>query len=438
MSLKKSLSALVASSLALAAASCAGPQQSFVPDQASGDVSALSAKTVIPSNLKNGEAIPGEFIVKYKKGVARKNSAGSSVLKEIGGTSTGMQLVKMPVAKNGVDSMKAIKADSSIEWVEPNRIIKLDLPKVSVSGTVDSVFKGAALFNDPMLDKQYSHKITNAYEAWSSLKAKKVKVNEVVVAIVDTGVYAAHPDLKDRIVEGYSAYPGERWDDDQQGHGTHCAGIAAAIQDNNEGVAGVATNAKIQPVKVLNDQGSGTYAAVADGIAWAGSHGAKVLSMSLGGPSTSQAMEDAIKVALQNDVIVIAASGNSGPSAGLSYPAGIKGVMAVGATDSKDAIASFSQVGTHISVAAPGVGILSTFPLHSNGIGQQNYGSISGTSMACPYVSGLATLLRGVHPEFTAQQVRDRIEKTSDDKGAAGFDKVFGNGRVNVAKALAN
>lgn len=436
MSLKKSLSALVASSLALAAASCAGPQQSFVPDETSGDVNALAAKIVIPANLKNGEAIPGEFIVKYKKGAVRKNSAGSTVLKEIGGNKTGMQLVKMPVAKNGVDSMKAIQADSSIEWVEPNRVIRLDLPKVSVSGTVDSVVKGETLFNDPMLDKQYSHKITNAYDGWASLKGKKV--NEVIVAIVDTGVYGAHPDLKNRIVEGYSAYPGERWDDDMQGHGTHCAGIAAAIQDNNEGVAGLAINAKIQPVKVLNNQGSGTYAAVADGIAWAGSHGAKVLSMSLGGPSTSQALEDAIKLALQNDAVVVAASGNSGPNAGLSYPAGIKGVMAVGATDSKDAIANFSQVGQHISVAAPGVNILSTFPLHDNGIGQQNYGSISGTSMACPYVSGLATLLRGVHPEFTAQQVRERIEKTSDDKGAAGFDKVFGNGRVNVAKALAN
>lgn len=434
MNLKKSLSLVLVSAFGLSVTAC-GPQNNFIPEPGvnGDDVTAQASKKADPyASLKSGDVIPGEFIVKYKKGVAKKNSLGGEVLKEIGGSKTGMQLVK--ISAESKNALSTFKNDSSVEWAEPNRVIKLELPKVS--GTVDSVLKGDQLFNDPMLAQQYSHKITSAYEGWASLKGKKVET--VTVAIVDTGVYTAHPDLKDRIVEGYSAYPGEKWEDDQQGHGTHCAGIAAAIQDNKEGVAGLATNAKIQPVKVLNDQGSGTYAAVADGIAWAGTHGAKVLSMSLGGPSSSQAIEDAVKVALANDVVVVAAMGNSGPNAGPSYPAAVKGVMGVAATDSKDAIASFSQTGTHNSVAAPGVNILSTFPAHPNGIGQQNYGSISGTSMACPYVSGLATLLRGLHPEFTAQQVRERIEKTADDKGAAGYDKVFGNGRVNVAKALAN
>ena len=436
MNLKKSLSILLTSSFGLSLAACSGPQQNYIPDSgmSSDQTEVLAAKKyTVPSNLKNGEAIPGEFIIKYKSGVAKKNSLGGEVLKEIGGSKTGMQLVR--VSTESKNTMTALKADSSIEWVEPNRIMKLDI--IKSSGTIDSVMKGDALFNDPMIEKQYSHKITEADKAWSALLKGK-KLETVVVAVVDTGVDVKHPDLKDITIPGYSAYPGEEPGEDEQGHGTHCAGIVGAIQNNKEGVAGVAGNVRIQPVKVLNNSGSGTYAAVADGISWAGQNGAKVLSMSLGGPSSSQAISDAVELAMKNGAIVIAAMGNSGPTAGPSFPAAVKGVLGVGATDSADKIANFSQTGTHNSVAAPGVNILSTFPQYANGIGQMNYGSISGTSMACPYVAGLAGMIRGLHPEFTAAQVRDRLEKTADDKGAAGYDKVFGFGRVNVAKALAN
>ena len=369
-------------------------------------------------------------------------NASNTVLNSIGGKkvkdiqNTGMQLIKvdgMRAAGGTDDVLTTLKKNPSVEWVEANRIIKV--PQVIKDLWNKLTGKTDAFPNDPQFADQYSHQITHAQDGWKVLETAAKA--DITLAIVDTGVDKTHPDLKNRMVEGYSAYPGEDAGVDKQGHGTHCAGIAAAITNNAVGVAGVASTApiKIQPVKVLNNQGSGTYAAVADGIAWAASHGAKVLSMSLGGPSSSQAITDAVNLAIKNNVVVVAAMGNDGNS-NVSYPAGIKGVMAVGATDSSDKIAGFSQFGPHISVSAPGVKILSTFPQYANGIGQTNYGKISGTSMACPYVSGLAALVRSVNPGLSAADTRTRIEKSADDLGPSGFDDKFGFGRVNVAKAL--
>lgn len=430
--LKKSLSLLTAVAFAASVAACSTPSQTtdLAVDQG---VDALAAK----KTAQEAEVIPGEYIVKFKNTNAVKalNSIGMKQVKELGGTNkSGMHLMKFDgPATNGTDQLAKLKSNPNVVWAEPNRIMKIELPGF-LQSIIDKLTGGSKIaLNDPMLKDQYSHKITQAHEAWALIKNNP----EITIAIVDTGVDKTHPDLKDRMVAGYSAYPGQDAGVDKQGHGTHCAGIAAATPNNSIGVSGVALgNVKIQPVKVLGDNGSGSYAAVADGIAWAATHGAKVLSMSLGGPSSSQAIDDAVQLALKNDAIVVAATGNSGPQAGCSYPACTPGVTPVGATDSSDKIANFSQIGKHVSVTAPGVNILSTFPLYQNGIGQKEYGKISGTSMACPYVSGVATLLRALKPSLKAAEVRSIIEKTADDKGAAGFDTIFGNGRVNVLKAV--
>jgi len=133
--------------------------------------------------------------------------------------------------------------------------------------------------------------------------------------------------------------------------------------------------------------------------------------------------------------MLIAAMGNDGNSS-ISYPAGVPGVMAVGATDSNDKIARFSQYGKHNSVAAPGVNILSTFPTYQTDMPGISYGSISGTSMATPAVSGLAALVRSKYPQLNSAQVKAHIEATADDLGTPGFDVYYGHGRINVFKAL--
>jgi len=399
--LKKSLSLLTAVAFAASVAACSTPSQTT--ELVDPSVEALAAK----KPAQEADIIPGEYIVKFKNTNAVKalNSIGMKQVKELGGTNkSGMHLMKFDgPATNGTDQLAKLKSNPNVVWAEPNRIMKIELPGF-LQSIIDKLTGGSKIvLNDPMLKDQYSHKITQAHEAWALVKNNP----EITIAIVDTGVDKTHPDLKDRMVAGYSAYPGQDAGVDKQGHGTHCAGIAAAVPNNGVGVSGVALgNVKIQPVKVLGDNGSGSYAAVADGIAWAATHGAKVLSMSLGGPSSSQAIDDAVQLALKNDAIVVAATGNSGPQAGCSYPACTPGVTPVGATDSSDKIANFSQIGKHVSVTAPGVNILSTFPLYQNGIGQKEYGKISGTSMACPYVSGVATLLRALKPSLKGPEVR--------------------------------
>ncbi|MBC7475861.1 MAG: S8 family serine peptidase [Candidatus Sericytochromatia bacterium] len=432
MNLKKSLTLLALGAFSASVAACSTPAtQNLDSNSSDPNISALSVDKY--SGLKSGDVIPGEFIVKFKKGSKQTNAFGNSTVKPLGGNTSDIVLVT-----SSTPNSNAISSNANVLWSEPNRVIRT--PKTFDARPADPIESAIRADldtpNDPMFGQQYAHKISNSIAGWAAAKGK---VQDTIIAVTDTGADVTHPDLKDKAVAGYSAYPGDPETKDLQGHGTHCFGIAAAMGNNAIGVAGVAMfpNIRVQPVKVLNSQGSGTYAAVADGMLWAATHGAKVISMSLGGPSSSKAMEDAVATAVKNDVLVIVAMGNAGTD-DMSYPAGIIGVMAVGATDSADKIAGFSQFGKHISVAAPGVNILSTFPQYKNGIGQMNYGSISGTSMATPFVAGLAGLIRSTNPSLTAAQTRSIIEKSADDLGDKGFDVHYGWGRVNVGKALSS
>jgi subtilisin family serine protease len=248
-----------------------------------------------------------------------------------------------------------------------------------------------------------------------------------------------HPDLAANLVQGYSVLPGSGPEDDH-GHGTHVAGIIAAVGHNNQGIAGVAPHCKIMPVKVLNHEGKGDTGDIVAGLLWAVNNGAKVVNMSLGGTGGSRALMDAVAYAQSKDVLVVAAMGNDGANA-QEYPAGYPGVVAVGASDSTDEIASFSNFGTWISVAAPGEDILSTLPTHSVYVTETegkdtSYDSMDGTSMASPFVAGLAALIRSQFPTMTAPLVKSRIEKSADDLGDPGFDNYFGHGRINAARAI--
>jgi hypothetical protein len=226
--------------------------------------------------------------------------------------------------------------------------------------------------------------------------------------------------------------------EDGNGHGTNVAGIAAAAL-NGTGVAGVASTAKILPVRVLNDQGSGYLSDVAAGIAYAADR-AQVLNLSLGGVNTTQTLQDAINYAVNTKGrLVIAAAGNCGGSNYLAngcqyqnqtvYPASYSNVMAVAATTSSDTRASFSNVGSYVDIAAPGTSIFNTDMGNA-------YISLSGTSQATPHVAGLAALVWAKNPGYTAYQVWNRITSTAVDLGTAGIDTSFGAGRIDVRQAL--
>lgn len=249
----------------------------------------------------------------------------------------------------------------------------------------------------------------------------------VKVAILDTGIDPTHPDLG---VAGGVNFAGANdgstnpayWRDGH-GHGTHCAGIVAA-RNNSIGVVGVAPEATLYAVKVLSDSGTGYTSDIIQGLAWCVANGIKVASMSLGGGGTTS-LQAACDNAYAKGVVVVAAAGNSaGP---VSYPAAYSSVVAVSATDSRDQLASFSNYGAQIAVAAPGVSIYSTYK-------GGTYAYMSGTSMACPHVAGVAALI-WASGAASAQEVRQRLTSTAEDLGAPGFDVRFGYGLADAQKA---
>jgi len=215
---------------------------------------------------------------------------------------------------------------------------------------------------------------------------------------------------------------------DDQGHGTHVAGIAAAAINNGQGIAGIAGQSLILPVKVLNENNQGTWADVAEGIIYAVDQGARVINLSLGSTADSSTVHDAVLYAWSHNVVIVAAAGNDGTTTPY-YPAAYAEVIGVSATTPDDVRAGFSSYGTHISVAAPGATIYSTTPGNS-------YSFKSGTSMAAPHVSGLAALLLAQDGSRTNAEVRQIIEQSADDLGAPGWDEEYGYGRVNAYKAV--
>lgn len=257
---------------------------------------------------------------------------------------------------------------------------------------------------------------------------------DIVIAIIDTGVSTSHPDLNDKLVPGRNTISDNASTDDSWliSHGTHCAGIAAAESNNGIGIAGVSWGARIMPVKVLTTLGSGTEGDVAEGIVWAADNGADILSMSLGFPGLSGIIEDAIDYAAAAGKVIVAASGNTA-GAPIGAPAVYAPVIAVGATDNRDLIASFTTTGPELDVVAPGVDVYSTYDT----LFQANtYTWQSGTSMACPHVAGLAALVWSANPTLDAAGVRAILESTADDRGATGWDPIFGHGRVNALAAV--
>lgn len=270
----------------------------------------------------------------------------------------------------------------------------------------------------------------------------RVTGNGVRVAVLDTGIDDNHPDLS--VTNGVSMVPGTTsWDDDN-GHGTHCAGIIGA-RNNATGVVGVAPRSELYAVKVLDGAGSGRLSWILAGMGWAETEGMSVVSMSLGSNVSSPdapctlAYQRAAERLEAAGCLVVAAAGNNGrdtTNPWVGNPARCAGFMAVAAVDRNRKLADFSSQGPAslcndcgVEISAPGVSIRSTVP--GGGLGTK-----SGTSMACPHVSGAAALLKELHPSWTPARIRARLRATAQDLGAPGNDPGFGSGLLDCHQAV--
>jgi serine protease len=288
-----------------------------------------------------------------------------------------------------------------------------------------------------------------AMSAWNTTKG-----GNITVAIVDTGVayekysrFEKAPDLAGAtIVSPYNFVAKTTHANDDNGHGTHVCGTVRQSTGNNLGCAGIASQCRIMPVKVLNSAGSGSYSAIADGIIWAADHGADVINLSLGGASGSAVLQSAVDYAWSKGVVICAAAGNSG-AATVGYPAKYVNCIAIGATRFDGKRCAYSQYGADLDVVAPGgdTSVDQNGDGYGDGILQQTFSGstknfgyyfFQGTSMATPHVAAIAALVKANKPAYTAAQVRNAIQGSCLDLGAGGFDAEYGWGLVNAADAL--
>ena len=260
--------------------------------------------------------------------------------------------------------------------------------------------------------------------------------NPIKVGVIDTGISSSHPDLATNIKGGYNAINSRKSYNDDNGHGSHVAGIIAAI-NNSTGVVGAAPQTDLYAIKVLNAAGSGYLSDVIEGIDWAITRGIQVTNMSLGTSADVQSMHDAVIRARNAGIVQVAAAGNDANKP-VIYPAAYPEVIAISATDSTNTIASWSSRGPEVDLTAPGVSIYSTY----KGTG---YATLSGTSMSSPHVAGAAALLIntpvGSHDansngRWDPDEVQTRLQATATDLGAGGFDPLYGWGLVNAWAAV--
>jgi subtilisin family serine protease/uncharacterized membrane protein len=351
-----------------------------------------------------------QILVKFKPGTSLSDV--DRIHRQLGGqvketiSDIGVQVVTVPKGQTN-EKAKAYYSNARVAYAEP-----------------DYIAEALAEPDDTYFAAQWNMQKVRATEAWNVTTSNP----NVIIAILDTGVDLDHPDLANKVISNIN-FSNSTTTDDVYGHGTHVAGIAAAMTNNGIGVAGLGYSCNIMNVKVLGDNGAGTHSSIAAGIIWAADNGAKIINLSLGGGGSTQTLEDAVNYAWSKGVVVVAAAGNNGNSYKV-YPAGYANCIAVAATDRNDVRPSWSNYGDWVDVAAPGAGIYST-------ILGDSYGYMAGTSMASPHVAGLAALVFTTISDTNGDgklndEVLSRIEATCDDIGVSGI----GHGRINAAQAV--
>jgi thermitase len=398
-----------------------------------------------PAFRKRGPGFaPGQVLVKFKPELGEPlldetaRAYGLEKIEQI----PGLEIYKyqIPAGFTVEETVSALKQNPDIEYAEPNYVAHI------VTTPNDTYFSYQyALLNTGQRIGSTGPAGTSgddikATSAWEETKGSA----EVTIAIVDTGVDMLHPDLKNKIKStGRDFVNNDNDATDDHGHGTIVAGIAAADTNNGLGIAGVAWNCKILPVKVLAANGFGFDYDVVAGIRWAVDNGASVINLSLGVLEPADVLRDTVKYAHEKGVVVCAAAGNEDTF--VYYPAAYDAyVLAVAATDYNDVRPYWSNPGPQVDVAAPGVWIAGPVPTwywaaHGGSSDDVPYAFADGTSMSSPQVAGLAALIRGLKPSLSADNIMDVIRYSADDVNSSqykGRDDYIGYGRINMAKAL--
>lgn len=380
--------------------------------------------------------VPNQLVVRFQSNAS--TTAVNGLLAAQGGRlmSNGRNKMGVSLVQTSADPAgmaQGLSASPLVEYAEPNY-----------------VYTASYIPSDPLAhDKQGDLGFLKMHKAWSLTLGDP----RIAVAFVDTGIDFAHPDLKPKIVKGYNAISkGMTPPQDDNGHGTHVAGLIGAATDNRIGIAGTAPRCPLIPVKALQsfsgEHPSGSLVDIADGIIWAADNGARIINMSLGGAGSAETLRRAVQYALSKGVVVIAAMGNAredrlGDIA--NYPAAYPGVIAVGAIDGvldeggtktvSTNVGSYSNYGSWISVVAPGTKVFSTLPMAGFG-GESEYGQKTGTSMSAPIVSGIVALMLSRYPRMTPAEVKAKLEATAIDLQQPGFDLDTGYGLIDAYRAV--
>jgi|GEM_PF-3233134 len=368
------------------------------------------------ATAQEGEYVSNQIIVGFQRGQEREARAFLSRLgyeeQEYDETLNASE-VRLPDRLDPRIAAERVRANRAFAYAEPNYYAR-----------------ATAVPSDPLFNSQWGPWHVGTPCAWNM----QIGNPGMRIAIIDTGVDFVHPDLGGKVLNnGWDFVNNDPLPQDDHGHGTHCAGIAAGMPNNNVGISGMDWNARILPIEVLNAGGSGTYWNVAQGIIYAAhpnQGNAQILSLSLAGGAPSAVLQSAVQFAHSNRRLIVAAASNTG-SQNPAYPAFYSEAIAVGASTIDDSQAPFSNYGSWVDVAAPGVNILSSLWTSSG----STWASWNGTSMATPMVAGLAGLVWSqMGSTATSSQVRQRIESTCDPvKGGAWVV----NGRINAFRAVA-
>ncbi len=376
-------------------------------------IAAICPMFASPANAAQPDTTQVQILVKPK--VSMSDAALKAILTLRGASqqgsipALGVRVIRVPaVAANQL--LDALQHHQDVEYAEP-----------------DFTAEALGTANDPFFTQGSEWHLAKiqAPAAWDVTTGAA----GIVVAVVDTGVLASHPDLAGKVLAGgYDFVANDTDPTDENGHGTAVSGTISPASNNLLGVAGVTWANPILPVRVLDAAGSGTYSAISNGITYAADHGARIINMSLGGTSSSRTLQDAVNYAWNKQCVLIAAAGNNGNNVSF-YPAACSNVVAVSATDSADVRPSWSNYGSYVDVCAPGVDILTLY-------GADQYASWSGTSFSSPVTSGVVALMASKNPNLTNAQLVDLLLKNCDDIGAPGYDVYYGYGRVNASRAV--
>ncbi len=433
------------------ASSSGAPIVAKGPCQASDDAIPLDLGPQPRPAAPGTDYAAGELLVRFRDAVSEDDRLAA--LKERGLAVLGRLLlhgilrVAVPDGEE-VEWAEALSKDGRVLYAEPNYYRQLIRPLLGPDSVPLAEAQSGAISvtpNDTYFGShQWNMRKINGPQAWDVNRGS----SSVVVAVIDTGVDLGHPDFAcaNKLASGYDFYNNDSNPQDDEGHGSHVAGVVGACTNNGTGVAGTNWNVKIMPVKVCSSQGACPTAAVVNGMAWAVNNGARVLNLSLGGTTPTQTERDAVNNAYNNGVLVVASSGNEYQDGNpIMYPASYEHVLAVAATGDLDEHARYSSAGSYVDVAAPGGNPSSSSDSNNNhwimstywrGSGY-SYAQVAGTSQAAPHVAGLAALIRGMNPALTPDQVQAIIQNTAVDIGTAGRDDFFGYGRINMQAALA-